>query len=84
MALELTFKMNAESKLLYSSDYPRWDMDLPSTIYDLPFRTERTNRDTLDGNGRRLFNPDPVFFPAIIERKNLRVAAKPSKSRRDL
>ena len=29
-ALELTFKMiNAESQLLYSSDYPHWDMDLP-------------------------------------------------------
>ena len=40
-ALELTFKMiNAESQLLYSSDYPHWDMDLPSTIYDLPFLSE--------------------------------------------
>ena len=41
-ALELTFKMiNAETQLLYSSDYPHWDMDLPSTIYDLPFLTEQ-------------------------------------------
>ena len=40
-ALELTFKMiNAETQLLYSSDYPHWDMDLPSTIYDLPFLSE--------------------------------------------
>jgi uncharacterized protein len=27
-ALELTFEMiNAETQLLYSSDYPHWDMD---------------------------------------------------------
>ena len=40
-ALELTFKMiNAETQLMYASDYPHWDMDLPSTIYDLPFLSE--------------------------------------------
>jgi hypothetical protein len=37
-ALGLTFKMiTADTQLLYSSDYPHWDKDLPSTIYDLPF-----------------------------------------------
>ena len=41
-ALELTFKMiSAETQLMYASDYPHWDMDLPSTIYDLPFLTEQ-------------------------------------------
>ena len=41
-ALELTFKMiNAETQLLYSSDYPHWDIDLPRTIYDLPFLSEQ-------------------------------------------
>ncbi len=41
-ALELTFKLiNAESQLLYASDFPHWDMDLPSTIYDLPFLNEQ-------------------------------------------
>ena len=43
-ALELTFKMiNAETQLCYSSDYPHWDTDLPSTIYDLPFLTEQAS-----------------------------------------
>ena len=36
--MQATFKMiNAETQLVWSSDYPHWDFDLPSTIYDLPF-----------------------------------------------
>ncbi|MGH3279859.1 MAG: amidohydrolase family protein, partial [Trebonia sp.] len=36
--LETTFSMiDARNQLMYSSDYPHWDFDLPSTIYDLPF-----------------------------------------------
>jgi uncharacterized protein len=55
-ALELTFKMiKAETQLLYSSDYPHWDMDLPSTIYDLPFLSMEAKRAILGGNAQRLF-----------------------------
>jgi predicted TIM-barrel fold metal-dependent hydrolase len=61
-ALELTFKMmNAETQLLYSSDYPHWDMDLPSVIYDLPFLADRAKRNILGENARRLFGLEPVF-----------------------
>lgn len=61
-ALEVTFKMiNAETQLLYSSDYPHWDMDLPSTIYDLPFLDETAKRNILGGNALRLLKMEPVY-----------------------
>jgi predicted TIM-barrel fold metal-dependent hydrolase len=72
-ALELTFKMiNAETQLLYASDYPHWDMDLPSTIYDLPFLSEQAKRNILGGNAKRVFNLEPV----ISEVKQRRLAAR--------
>ena len=48
--------VKAETQLLYSSDYPHWDFDLPSTIYDLPFLKEKAKRDILGGNAVKLFN----------------------------
>jgi uncharacterized protein len=57
--LETTFKMiDAENQLLYASDYPHWDMDLPSTIYDLPFLSEKAKRKILGENAIKLFNLD--------------------------
>jgi hypothetical protein len=54
--LEATFKMiNAETQLVWSSDYPHWDFDLPSTIYDQPFLSETAKRNILGGNAARLF-----------------------------
>jgi uncharacterized protein len=59
-ALECTFRMiNAETQLLYSSDYPHWDFDLPSTIYDLPFLSEKAKHNILGGNAARLFKLKP-------------------------
>jgi len=59
-ALQLTFEMiNAETQLLYSSVYPHWDFDLPSTIYDLPFLSEKAKQNILGGNAARLFGLKP-------------------------
>lgn len=58
--LEATFKMiNAETQLVWSSDYPHWDFDLPGVIYDLPFLNEQSKRNILGGNAAKLFNLDP-------------------------
>jgi predicted TIM-barrel fold metal-dependent hydrolase len=59
-ALECTFRMiNAETQLLYSSDYPHWDFDLPSTISDLPFVSEKAKHNILGGTAARLFKLPP-------------------------
>ncbi len=67
--LELVFKrINADTQLLYSSDYPHWDMDLPSTIYDLPFLNEQQKRNILGGNAIKLFNLEPIISDAKKQR----------------
>jgi uncharacterized protein len=58
--LETTFRViKAETQLLYSSDYPHWDFDLPSVIYDLPFLNEAQKRAILGGNALRVFGMNP-------------------------
>ena len=59
-ALETTFRMiNAETQLLYASDYPHWDFDLPSTIYDLPFLSDRARHNILGGTAHKIFKLPP-------------------------
>lgn len=57
--LEAIFKgIDAENTLMYASDYPHWDMDLPSVIYDLPFLDEKAKRKILGENARDAFKLD--------------------------
>ncbi len=57
--MEAVFKcIDAENTLMYASDYPHWDMDLPSTIWDLPFLDEKAKRKILGENARDFFNLD--------------------------
>ncbi len=54
--MQSTFKaMNAETQLLYSSDWPHWDFDVPSRIARLPFLSEQAKRNILGENARRVF-----------------------------
>jgi uncharacterized protein len=70
-ALELTFEMiNAKTQLLYASDYPHWDMDVPSTIWDLKFLDEDAKRNILGQNAQKLFNLDiSDRFPAAAKQE---------------
>ncbi len=57
--MEAIFKaIDAENTLMYASDYPHWDMDLPSVIWDLPFLDEKAKRKILGENARQAFNLD--------------------------
>lgn len=59
-ALAHTFEMiDAPTQLLYASDYPHWDFDLPRKIYDLPFLDESAKRAILGGNAMKLFGLQP-------------------------
>jgi predicted TIM-barrel fold metal-dependent hydrolase len=59
-ALKTTFRMiNAETQLLWSSDYPHWDFDAPTVIWDLPFLSEKAKHAILGGNAARLFKLPP-------------------------
>lgn len=55
-ALEVTLEMiNAETQLLWSSDWPHFDFDTPGVIHELPFLSEEGKRNILGLNAARLF-----------------------------
>ncbi|WP_158912567.1 amidohydrolase family protein [Caulobacter sp. S45] len=65
-ALQNTLEMiNAETQLLFASDWPHFDFDLPQMIYDLPYLSEQAKRNILGLNAARIFNLEPTI------RKNL-------------
>jgi hypothetical protein len=54
--LEAMFQMiDAERTLLYASDFPHQDWDLPTVIYDLPFLSDQAKRRILGENALELF-----------------------------
>ncbi len=56
-ALQFNLKMiNAEKTLMFASDFPHWDFNLPSTIYDLPFLSEQAKRNILGETAREVYN----------------------------
>ena len=57
--LEATFdSIKAPTQLLYASDWPHWDFDLPTVISELPFLDEEAKRNILGRNAARLFGLD--------------------------
>ncbi|MFI5419749.1 MAG: amidohydrolase family protein [Nitrososphaerales archaeon] len=54
--LEWVFRaFGAETQLMYASDYPHWDFDLPSVIHDIPFLSKEAKQKILGGTARKLF-----------------------------
>ena len=54
--LEATLEaINAGTQLLYASDWPHWDFDVPGRIAGLPFLSEQEKRNILGENARRVF-----------------------------
>jgi hypothetical protein len=56
---EQTFKgVDAGNQFLYASDWPHWDFNAPSTIFDLPFLSEQEKKNILGENAVKLFGID--------------------------
>jgi uncharacterized protein len=54
---EATFAaINADTQLLFASDWPHWDFDLPSSITSLPFLDAQAKRNILGLNAARIFD----------------------------
>jgi predicted TIM-barrel fold metal-dependent hydrolase len=55
-ALEVAFRsINAETQLVWGSNFPSHEFDVPATIWDLPFLSESAKKAILGGNAMRLF-----------------------------
>ena len=77
--LRSTFEaIDAETQLLYASDWPHWDFDSPSVIWDLPFLDETAKRNILGGKRQ------PAVQPRAADRGSRRrgVARRRSSSNR--
>jgi uncharacterized protein len=73
---EATFDaIKAETQLLFASDWPHWDFDLPSSITTLPFLDEAAKRNILGMNAARLFNLE-VPKHKLIKPKPQKVAPR--------
>jgi predicted TIM-barrel fold metal-dependent hydrolase len=56
-ALEVAFRaIKADTQLVWGSNFPAHDFDVPATIWDLPFLEESAKGAILGGNALKLFN----------------------------
>jgi predicted TIM-barrel fold metal-dependent hydrolase len=55
-ALEVAFRaIHADTQLVWGSNFPAHNFDVPAAIWDLPFLSEQTKKAILGGNAMRLF-----------------------------
>jgi predicted TIM-barrel fold metal-dependent hydrolase len=56
-ALEIAFKaIDAETQLVWGSNFPAHNFDVPAAIWDLPFLSREAKTNILGGNALKLFN----------------------------
>jgi predicted TIM-barrel fold metal-dependent hydrolase len=54
--LESTLRaIDAPSTLMYSSDWPHWDFDVPGKIASIPFLDDHAKRNILGETARKVF-----------------------------
>jgi hypothetical protein len=59
-ALEVAFRaIDAETQLVWGSNFPAHDFDVPATIWDLPFLDDTAKANILGGNALKLFGITP-------------------------
>ena len=59
-ALEVAFRaINAETQLVWGSNFPAHNFDVPAAIWDLPFLSETAKKAILGGNAMQLFGFKP-------------------------
>ena len=75
---EATFDaIKADTQLLFASDWPHWDFDLPNSITTLPFLDEQAKRNILGFNAARLFNLE------VPKHKQLKKNGKKAPAKRE-
>jgi predicted TIM-barrel fold metal-dependent hydrolase len=52
--------IDAENTLLWSSDWPHWDFDLPGKIMAIPFLSDHAKRNILGGNAKKVFGDEKL------------------------
>ena len=80
--------MNAETQLLYASDWPHWDFNPPHTITKLTFLSAQAKKNILGLNAARLFNlPIKRVRPrpedVLAQRKTDNIEGPASRETRD-
>jgi predicted TIM-barrel fold metal-dependent hydrolase len=56
------FQQIGTSQILFASDYPHWDFDMPNSITNLGFLSEQEKRDIMGLNAVRVFGLDLAAF----------------------
>ena len=76
---QATFEaIKAETQLLFASDWPHWDFDLPNSVTTLPFLSKQAKRNIMGFNAARLFNLEVPKNKQVDAKRRSTQAAQPA------